>query len=153
MHPLAQVMNRSVTSWLRCLLSPKLHPVFTPNLSLNPTSSPHLHCYSKSFHCQWVFHIYSPRWRSGKESTCQSKQELQEIRVWSLGVWKITWSRKWQPILVFLPEKLHEQRSLVGYSPWGHKDSSDWAQHGYKKNMPSSDARNYTISKTDATPS
>ena len=25
------------------------------------------------------------------------------------------WSRKWQPILVFLPGKFHGQRSLVGY--------------------------------------
>ena len=24
---------------------------------------------------------------------------------------------------VFLPGKLHGQRSLVGYSPWGHKES------------------------------
>ena len=24
---------------------------------------------------------------------------------------------------VFLPEKSHGQRSLAGYSPWGHKDS------------------------------
>ena len=24
---------------------------------------------------------------------------------------------------VFLPGKSHEQRSLVGYSPWGHKES------------------------------
>ena len=23
---------------------------------------------------------------------------------------------------VFLPRKVHEQRSLVGYSPWGHKE-------------------------------
>ena len=28
---------------------------------------------------------------------------------------------KWQSIPVFLPEKSHEQRSLVGYSPKGHK--------------------------------
>ena len=34
---------------------------------------------------------------------------------------KIPWRRKWQPTPVFLPEKLHRQRSLVGYSPWGHK--------------------------------
>ena len=33
---------------------------------------------------------------------------------------KIPWRRKWQPTPVFLPEKLHRQRSLVGYSPWGH---------------------------------
>ena len=25
---------------------------------------------------------------------------------------------KWQPTPVFLPEKSHGQRSLVGYSPW-----------------------------------
>ena len=33
------------------------------------------------------------------------------------------WSRKWQPTLVFLPGKFHGQRSQVGYSPWGHKES------------------------------
>ena len=27
-----------------------------------------------------------------------------------------------QPTPVFLTGKLHEQRSLVGYSPWGHKE-------------------------------
>ena len=27
------------------------------------------------------------------------------------------------PALVFLPGKSHGQRSLVGYSPWGHKES------------------------------
>ena len=31
--------------------------------------------------------------------------------------------RKWQLTPVFLPGKSHGQRSLVGYSPWGHKDS------------------------------
>ena len=31
-------------------------------------------------------------------------------------------SRKWQPTPVLLPEKFHGQRSLVGYSPWGHKE-------------------------------
>ena len=30
---------------------------------------------------------------------------------------------KWQPTLVFLPGKSHGQRSLVGYSPWGHTES------------------------------
>ena len=41
---------------------------------------------------------------------------------------KILWSRKWQPTPVFLPEKFHGQKSLVGYSPWGHKelDMSEW---------------------------
>ena len=33
----------------------------------------------------------------------------------------IQWRRKRKPTLVFLPGELHRQRSLVGYSPWGHK--------------------------------
>ena len=31
--------------------------------------------------------------------------------------------RKWQPTPVFLPGKFHGQRSMVGCSPWGHKES------------------------------
>ena len=38
------------------------------------------------------------------------------------GVERPSWSRKWQPTPVFLPGKFHGQRSLVGYSPWGHKE-------------------------------
>ena len=30
---------------------------------------------------------------------------------------------KQQPIPVFLPAESHGQRSLVGYSPWGRKES------------------------------
>ena len=36
---------------------------------------------------------------------------------------KIPWRREWQPTPVFLPGKYHGQRSLVGYSLWGHKES------------------------------
>ena len=37
-------------------------------------------------------------------------------------------SRKWQPTPAFLPGKSHGQRSLVGYSPGGHKesDTTEW---------------------------
>ena len=37
------------------------------------------------------------------------------------------WRRKWQPTPVLLPGKFHGQRSLVGYSPWGHRVGHDWA--------------------------
>ena len=47
--------------------------------------------------------------------------EIQETRVLSLG-WEIPWRRKWQPTPVFLPEKSHGQRSLVGYSQKDHKE-------------------------------
>ena len=36
---------------------------------------------------------------------------------------QIHWRRKWQPTAVLLPGKSHGRRSLVGYSPWGHKES------------------------------
>ena len=32
------------------------------------------------------------------------------------------WKRAWQPDPVFLSEDSHGQRSLAGYSPWGHKE-------------------------------
>ena len=56
------------------------------------------------------------RWLCGKESVCQCRRS-------SFDSWvrKILWRRIWQPTPVFLPGKAHEQRSLVGHSPWGHK--------------------------------
>ena len=35
----------------------------------------------------------------------------------------IPWRRKWHPTPVLLPGKSRGWRSLVGYSPWGHKES------------------------------
>ena len=37
-------------------------------------------------------------------------------------VGKIPWRRKCQLTPVFLPGEFHRQRSLVGYSPWSHKE-------------------------------
>ena len=39
-----------------------------------------------------------------------------------------SWRRKWQPTPVFLPGESHGQRSLVGYSPRGRKesDTTEW---------------------------
>ena len=38
-------------------------------------------------------------------------------------VGKIPWRRKWQSIPLLLPGKSHGLRSLVGYNPWGRKES------------------------------
>ena len=62
-----------------------------------------------------------PRWLSGKESTCQRRRCRRHM--FNLWIRKIPWSRKWQPTPVFLPGKSYRQRSLVGYSPWGRKES------------------------------
>ena len=57
---------------------------------------------------------------TGKVSTCQCRRSKRHgFDPW---VRKIPWSRRWQPTLVFLPGKFHGQRSLVGYSPWDHKE-------------------------------
>ena len=39
-----------------------------------------------------------------------------------------SWRMEWQPTPIFLPRKSYGQRSLVGYSSWGHK-SLDTAEH------------------------
>ena len=47
------------------------------------------------------------------------------IAVWVTenALWCIFWRRKWQPTPVLLPGKSHGWKSVVGYSPWGHKES------------------------------
>ena len=59
-----------------------------------------------------------PRWFSGKESVCQCRRHRFDPQVR-----KIPWRRKWQPTPVFLPGAFQGQRNLMGYSPWGLKES------------------------------
>ena len=47
---------------------------------------------------------------------------MQNIQVHSLGQ-EDPLEKEWQPTLVFLSGEFHGQRSLVGYCPWGHKES------------------------------
>ena len=44
---------------------------------------------------------------------------------------RIPWRRKWQATPVFLPREFRGLRTLVGYSPQGHKqlDTTDAAEH------------------------
>ena len=48
----------------------------------------------------------------GKECQCRRLR---------FNPWVVLWRWKWQPALVFLPEKSHGQRSLAEYSSWCHK--------------------------------
>ena len=63
---------------------------------------------------------------SGKDSACQCRR--CGFDPW---VRKIPWRRKGQPTSVFLPGASHWQRSLVGHSPWGHKELEmvQWLNH------------------------
>ena len=62
------------------------------------------------------------------------------------GVWKLLsflrlpsvgqgnpWRRKWQPTALFLLGESHGQRSLVGYSPQGHKELDTTARLHFPK--------------------
>ena len=60
--------------------------------------------------------MWLPRWLTGKRICRQCRRP--RFKPW---VMKIPWRRKWLPTPVFLPGESPEQRSLVGYSPWGHK--------------------------------
>ena len=62
------------------------------------------------------------KWASLVAQTVKNLPPMQESQVWSLGH-KVPWKREWQPSPVFLPWEFHEQRSLAGYNPWGHKES------------------------------
>ena len=46
---------------------------------------------------------------------------------------KIPWRRVWQPTPVSLPGEPHGQRSLAGYSPWGHteEDRTEVTKHAH----------------------
>ena len=66
------------------------------------------------------------QWLSGKEPSCQYRRLKRcEFNPW---VGKIPWSRKRQPTPVFMPGKVHGQRSLVDYSPWDRR-KSDMTEH------------------------
>ena len=62
-----------------------------------------------------------PRWHRSKDLRANG---------FDPGVEKIPWRKKWQPTPVFLPEEFHGQRSLVGYSPWDHKEL-DTTKHAH----------------------
>ena len=40
--------------------------------------------------------------------------------------WTFAWRRQWHPTPVLLPGKSHGRRSLVGCSPWGREDTTEW---------------------------
>ena len=61
-------------------------------------------------------------WTSLVAQMVKSLPTMWETRVQSLDQ-ENSWRRKWQPTPVLLPGKSHGWRNLVGYSPWGCKES------------------------------
>ena len=55
-------------------------------------------------------------------SVVKNPPAMQEMKFWSLG-WEDPVGKEMTPTPVFLLGQSDEQRSLVGYSPWGPKES------------------------------
>ena len=72
-------------------------------------------------------------WASQVAQVVNNHPPMQDTHWFHLWSGKIPWRRKGQPTSVFWSGESHGQRSLGGYSPWGHKES-DTTEH----------ARNYT---------
>ena len=130
------ILSQILPSWLFSGLPPWHH--------VTPFSFIQHVCHS--FFCLLVFCLLAPRVQdlheqrtllsysllypsgvsAGKESACQCRRRRR--RGFDPWVRNIPLRRKWQPTPVFLPGEPHEQRSLVGYHPWGHKES-DTTEH------------------------
>ena len=81
------------------------------------------------FNALYTFYLGFPNGVSRKEPPPMQETQRCEFDLW---VGAIPWRRAWQPILVFFLGESHGQRSLVGYSPWGCKetDMTEATQHG-----------------------
>ena len=57
--------------------------------------------------------------------------------IWSAAKQSVNETLIWQPTPVLLPRKSHGWRSLVGYSPRGHKESDTTERLHYRSPSPS----------------
>ena len=87
----------------------------------------------------------SPGGTSGKQAVSQCKKRCG----FSPWVGKIPWRRAWQPTPVLLPGESHEQRSLVGYSPWGCKESNVTEATGHTHSSSEHDPTEETEAQRD----
>ena len=75
------------------------------------------------FYCLFIVTVLGLSWDfpggSEVKASARNAGDLGSIP----GSGRFPWRRKWQPIPVFLPGESHGQRSLVGYSPRGRKES------------------------------
>ena len=70
-----------------------------------------------------------PNGSAEKESACSARGTRDMGSIPGLG--RSPGGGKWQPLPVLFPEKSHGQRSLVGYSPKGPKESdmTEWLSY------------------------
>ena len=76
---------------------------------------PHL---AQSWSIIWGFPWWLRWWRIHLQ--CRRPRLNPSVR-------EVPWRREWLPTSIFLSGEFHEQRSLVGYSPWSRRVRHDWA--------------------------
>ena len=118
---------------IKCLVSIHLHCTsLCPDDVLLPVESLVFSQMPGTSQCSMYVYIYifSPTSEGGLVVKNLSAN-AGDARLWfDPWVGKIYWRKKWQPTpLVFLLEKSQRQRSLAGYSPWGHRVGHALAQH------------------------
>ena len=99
------------------------HKKRVQKLCVSSQTVPHLPCVFISLILIWILYNKTnykgfPGGSDGKSVYLQCGRPGFNPRVG-----KIPWRRKWHPTPVLLPGKSHGRRSLVGYSPWGRKES------------------------------
>ena len=101
------------------MLSPTI--IFPINLHLQVSSGLHFSLSPPKI-CQWI-------------NNNQIFPQSDFVPMHDPWVGKSPWRRKWQLTPVFLPGEFHGQGSLVGLSPWGHKesDTTEWLTHTHNK--------------------
>ena len=68
-----------------------------------------------------------------------SLYNIYALKYFNLFITIFTERRQWHPTPVLLPGKSYGQRSLVGYSPWGRKESDTTEQlHVHVHHYPTS---------------
>ena len=70
-------------------------------------------------------HVWQEVGKEWVTVTHQTSLVVQMVKRPRFDLWvrKISCRREWLPTSIVLPGESHGQRSLVGYSPWGHKES------------------------------
>ena len=81
----------------------------------------YMFCFNAILKVHLFVQVGFPGGACGREPTCQYRRH-KRCR-FDLWVEKIPWRIAWQHTPVFLPGKSYGQRTLMGYSPQGHKES------------------------------
>ena len=72
----------------------------------------HTHTHTHTFTSMYLLSIWWLKWQ-------RIRLQCGRLR-FNLWVGKIPWRREWQPTSCL--DNLHGQRTLAGYSPWGHEE-------------------------------